>query len=295
MRKTLSLLLLLCFLYTNAHAQPSSSYDTQKKKSHVKERSIQQRQTIDFKENTSTRASSSRKSTSLVEVSLDSLIFAEIAKLETQKEPYQSCRLITNPPLPADFDLTAEVRPDVIDIYKSEYLTKAAQSNVNVADIADLEKLKQYTICIAQYAEVASKILQSVRSSYNSISDLQKHISLLVSQYSTQKSSVSSQIENINFKQCRFADSINRIQCKQLYIEIADRPKLLLNKQKIFADSIYMNISSKFNIEKSAASEFAKATEKASQTITESAMSQKESVERSKSSSATVKTPSLPQ
>ncbi|MDI1471551.1 hypothetical protein QI155_03305 [Thermodesulfovibrio sp. 1176] len=87
----------------------------------------------------------------------------------------------------------------------------------------------------------------------------------------------------------------NRIQCKQLYIEIADRPKLLLNKQKIFADSIYMNISSKFNIEKSAASEFAKATEKASQTITESAMSQKESVERSKSSSATVKTPSLPQ
>lgn len=295
MRKVFLLLLLFCFFYTNAHAQPSSSYDTQKKKSHVKERSIQQRQTIDFKENTSTRASSSRKSTSLVEVSLDSLIFAEIAKLETQKEPYQSCRLITNPPLPADFGLTAEVRPDVIDIYKSEYLTKAAQSNVNVADIADLEKLKQYTICIAQYAEVASKILQSVRSSYNSISDLQKHISLLVSQYSTQKSSVSSQIENINFKQCRFADSINRIQCKQLYIEIADRPKLLLNKQKIFADSIYMNISSKFNIEKSAASEFAKATEKASQTITESAMSQKESVERSKSSSATVKTPSLPQ
>lgn len=295
MRKVFFLLLLFCFFYTNAHAQPSSSYDTQKKKSHVKERSIQQRQTIDFKENTSTRASSSRKSTSLVEVSLDSLIFAEIAKLETQKEPYQSCRLITNPPLPADFDLTAEVRPDVIDIYKSEYLTKAAQSNVNVADIADLEKLKQYTICIAQYAEVASKILQSVRSSYNSISDLQKHISLLVSQYSTQKSSVSSQIENINFKQCRFAGSINHIQCKQLYIEIADRPKLLLNKQKIFADSIYMNISSKFNIEKSVASEFAKATEKASQTITESAMSQKESVERSKSSSATVKTPSLPQ
>lgn len=295
MRKTLSLLLLLCFLYTNAHAQPSSSYDTHKKKSSVKERSIQQKQTIDFKENISSRTSSSKKSTSLVEVSLDSFIFAEVAKLETQKEPYRSCKLVTNPPLPTDFDLTAEVRPDVIDLYKAEYLSKAAQSNVNVADIADTEKLKQYAICITQYAEVASKVLQNIKNSYASVADLQKHISTLVNQYSTQKNKMISQIENIDFKQCRFADATNRIQCKQLFIEIADMPKLLLNKQKIFADSTYMNISSKFNIEKSQASEFAKATEKASQTIAEIAMSQKESVEKSKSNQSTVRTPSLPQ
>lgn len=294
MKKLLLLLFLLCFS-TNLYAQTSTSYDTQKKKSHTKERSIQQKQVIDFKENTSTKASSTKKSTSLVEVSLDSLIFAEIAKLEKEKEPYQSCKLITNPPLPADFDLTAEIRPNVIDVYKAEYLAKAAQSNVNVADIVDTEKLKHYALCIVQYAEVISRVLQNIKNSYNSIADLQKHISQLVSQYANVQSSTLKQIQNINFNQCRFADATNRIQCSQLYIEIAEIPRLMFSKQKIFADSTYMNISSRFNIEKSATSEFAKATEKATQTITEIAMSQRETLEKSKSSSATVRTPSLPQ
>lgn len=294
MRKLLLLLFLLCFS-TNLYAQPSSSYDTQKKKSHIKERSIQQRQTIDFKENTSTKTSSSKKSTSLVEVSLDFFIFAEIAKLEREKEPYQSCKLITNPPLPSDFDLTAEVKPGVIDVYKAEYLAKAAQSNVNVADIVDTEKLKHYALCIVQYAEVILRVLQNIKNSYNSIADLQKHISQLVLQYANIQSSTLKQIQNINFNQCRFADATNRIQCQQLYIEIADMPRLFLSKQKIFADSTYMNISSRFNIEKSIASEFARATEKATQTITEIAMSQKESLEKSKTGSATARTPSLPQ
>lgn len=298
MKKILLFLLLpiLCFsLNNNSFAMSSTSYDTQKKKSHTKERSIQQRQVIDFKENTSTRSSSSKRSTSFVEVSLDSLIFAEIAKLELSREPYQSCRLITNPPLPADFGITAEAGSGIIDVYKAEYLAKAAQSNVNVSEIADTQKLKQYALCITQYAELVSKVLQNIQNSYNSITDLQKHISQLVSQYANVQSSILKQIQNINFNQCRFADANNRIQCSQLHIEIADMPKLMISKQKIFADSTYMNISSRFNIEKSVTSEFAKATEKATQTITEIAMSQKESVEKSKSSSATVRTPSLPQ
>lgn len=294
-KKLLSLLcsLLILSYSSTVTAISSTSYETQKKQSQTKERTIQQRKTIDFREYSSTRHSSTKKSTALVEVSLDSLIFAELAKLELMKEPYTSCSLITNPPLPADFGITAEAGSGIIDVYRAEFLGKAAQSSMNVSDIVDTGRLLQYSICVARYAEVVSKVLQNIKSSYSNIADLQQHIHTLVQRFKDTDSDMVKQIQYIDFSKCRFAGQPERIQCGQLYIEISTNPKLLFGKQKIYSDSVYMNVSSKFNIEKSIATEFARATEKATQTITEIATSQKESLE--KTGSATVKTPSLPQ
>lgn len=290
MRASSLVILALIFLFsTVSHAGLSSSYDLQRKKSLSKEQTQQERKSITLKNSTSQRDSSTKKSAASVEVSVDSLVFAEIAKLETQREPYRSCKLITNPPLPADFDITAEVRPDVIDLYKAEYLSKSAQSNINVSELADLSKLKYYVVCIAQYAEVISKVLQKIKSSYSSTEKLKEHISQLVQKHAYGKPQLADQIQTIDFNQCRFADSVNRIQCKQLYVEIANVPRLLFGKQKIFADSTYMNISAKFNVESSVASEFAKLVENANQTISEIASLQKEATESSRS--FTVSTP----
>lgn len=203
----------ILFTVHTAISETSTNYDTQKKESQVREKTVKKEKSISFKNITSTKSSTSRKVASTVEITLDSLIFAEIAKLEIQKEPFLSCKLISKPPLVADFGLTAEVDIGIIDIYKAEYLSKAAQSNISVAEITNPEMIKQYAICIAQYADVIAFVLKNINRTYNDITELQKHIETLVKN-ANNNSNLIEQIRKIDFsKACRFADEVNKIQC----------------------------------------------------------------------------------
>jgi hypothetical protein len=120
-------------------------------------------QGIDVKKSISIKSNKSKKISSYVDVDLAGLILAIITtRLENTQPPYDFCKLIQKPPLPADFGITAENQNGWIDKNKAEYLAKASKFNMSVKDFVDLDFLKEYVICIVTYAELVSRTLQTI-------------------------------------------------------------------------------------------------------------------------------------
>ncbi|MEM7828464.1 MAG: hypothetical protein QW561_03910 [Candidatus Aenigmatarchaeota archaeon] len=92
-----------------------------------------------------------------VTLSLEAVFLDRIALLEEDVEPFRTCKIITKPRLPRDFGLSAEVSRGVIDTIKAEYLSKAAQSNSYVRDVADERELIQYRNCLAAYGAIIAQ------------------------------------------------------------------------------------------------------------------------------------------
>ncbi|MEW6116377.1 MAG: hypothetical protein AB1553_05690 [Nitrospirota bacterium] len=92
-----------------------------------------------------------------VTLPLEAVFMSKIAELERNTEPFLSCRIATNPKLGRDFGLSAEIQPGVIEPYKADYLTKAAQSNNYIRDIADEQAIRAYRNCLASYGAVIAQ------------------------------------------------------------------------------------------------------------------------------------------
>ncbi|WP_306534055.1 hypothetical protein [Geobacter sp.] len=86
-----------------------------------------------------------------VQMSLEAVFLNKILELEETAESFKSCRVMSNPRLPASFGLSAELAPGAIDSIKSQYLQQLAASNGRVSDVADEQEILQYRDCLALY------------------------------------------------------------------------------------------------------------------------------------------------
>jgi hypothetical protein len=160
---------LLLFLSSFAYAAGEADVSTSKDKKHTKERSVQQKSSIDKKDSKGTKKAASRTSgrDSSTQVSsrtgsqeesrrgadvtlpLEAVFLDIIGELEADTEPFRSCRVVTDPRLGKDFGLTAEIHPGVINNTAADFLSKAAQSNSYIQGIADEAAIKAYRDCLA--------------------------------------------------------------------------------------------------------------------------------------------------
>lgn len=86
-----------------------------------------------------------------VQMSLEAVFLNKILELEETTEPFKSCRVMSNPRLPASFGLSAEIAPGAFDSIKSQYLQQLAASNGRVSDVADENGILAYRDCLALY------------------------------------------------------------------------------------------------------------------------------------------------
>lgn len=105
---------------------------------------------------------------------LDVIFRDIIAAIEKDIPPFKECRVISNPLLPKDFGITSEIKANVIDNIKADYITKAAQSNSFIKAIADEQALIVYRSCLAYYGSV---IAQSYLNLNNSITEVKGMVS----------------------------------------------------------------------------------------------------------------------
>ncbi len=93
-----------------------------------------------------------------VTLPLEAVFLDLIAQMEINNiKPFGVCRIATEPQLPRDFGLSAEIRPGIIDTIKADYLSKAAQSNSFIRGIADEQAIRQYRNCLVQYGAIIAQ------------------------------------------------------------------------------------------------------------------------------------------
>lgn len=92
-----------------------------------------------------------------ITVNLETLFLDRIAELEEQGvEPFCHCRIVTAPKLPRDFGLSSEISPGIIDSIKADWLSKAAQSNIDMTEMGQ-ERVKavgEYMACLVMYGGI---------------------------------------------------------------------------------------------------------------------------------------------
>ncbi|OPY67099.1 MAG: hypothetical protein A4E57_02469 [Syntrophorhabdaceae bacterium PtaU1.Bin034] len=182
MRTILYVLAVLIILQGFVYAVGEADIDTSQSKKHTKEQSIQQKSSTDSKQSqgkkrgtTKTKgrdstAQESSKSTGQAEsrqgadvvLPLEAVFLDMIGELEADTEPFRSCRVATNPKLGRDFGLSAEVYPGVINNTAADYLSKAAQSNSYIKNIADEAAIRAYRDCLAYYGAVIGQAYLNV-------------------------------------------------------------------------------------------------------------------------------------
>ena len=187
-----------------------------------------------------------------VTLPLEAVFLDRIAELENSTEPFRSCRITTNPKLSRDFGLSAEIRPGVIDTIKADYLSKAAQSNSYIRDIADEPSLRQYRNCLAIYGATIAQVYLNLTADLN---DLKASVSkdengnitvrgmgyddfIILADAALQKAL--KDITNSTIKRtyeratqdnspCQFDRSIENIKCGSSLIILGTKPQLFIS------------------------------------------------------------------
>lgn len=105
-----------------------------------------------------------------VTLPLEAVFLDLIAQMEINNvEPFRACRIATEPQLPRDFGLSAEIRPGIIDTIKADYLSKAAQSNSFIRGITDEQAIRQYRNCLVQYGAIIAQAYLNLSADINNL------------------------------------------------------------------------------------------------------------------------------
>lgn len=185
-----------------------------------------------------------------VSLSLEVVFADKLAELEKTAEPFASCQLITNPKLPQNFGITAEIRPGVIDTIRAGYFSNAAQSNSLIKNLADENAIVRYRNCLVFYGALIGQAYLNLNSD---IADLKADVSkdkegnIIIKGLgyddfvSLADESLRKAIDNLNNKTiirlyekitnndtpCRFEKSIEIIQCGNSQITLSAKPQLV--------------------------------------------------------------------
>ncbi|MDA8338366.1 MAG: hypothetical protein M0Z70_03575 [Nitrospiraceae bacterium] len=167
----------------------------------------------------------------------------------------QECKIASNPKLPRDFGLSAELRPGVIDTIKADYLSKAAQSNSYIKDNVGLMgeiAVQAYRNCLAAYGATIAQAYLNLTADLN---DLKASVSkdengnitvrgmgyddfIILADAALQKAL--KDITNSTIKRtyeratqdnspCQFDRSIENIKCGSSLIILGTKPQLFIS------------------------------------------------------------------
>ncbi len=195
-----------------------------------------------------------------ITLSLETLFLNSLIKYEKDTEPFLTCKVISKPKLPADFELTAEIRPGVIDTIKASYISNAVQSRAYIANIADEDSIREYRNCLSLYGSIIGQAYLYLTSD---ITEVEAEVSkddrgdIIVSglNYSdfillanTSISRAITSVEDPLIKEmyqnairdtspCQFDISIENIKCGNTLVTLSTKPALMVAGIKVFGDS----------------------------------------------------------
>lgn len=102
-----------------------------------------------------------------VSQSLEVIFIPLIADYEqTGIEPFASCKIAMRPKLPADFGLTAQISPNMVDSIKADWLSKAAASNSRLESGTE-KGINEYKNCLAYYGLVVAQAYLNLADNLN--------------------------------------------------------------------------------------------------------------------------------
>jgi len=277
--KTL-LFIILILLFTSPVYALDTSVDTSKQKKIDKEKTLQEKKSKEKKESEGEKTSKTigkglDKQTQEaikqigqamhsrgvdVVLPLEILFLNRLSKYENDTEPFTTCKIITHPKLPADFELTAEIRPGIIDTIKASYISNAVQSRAYISNIADEDSIRDYRNCLAVYGAIIGQAYLYLTSD---ITELEAEVSkddrgnIIVSGLNyadftllanTALSRAISTIEDPLVKDmyqsaisdsspCQFDTSVENIKCGNTLITLTTKPGLMVAGIKIYGDS----------------------------------------------------------
>lgn len=201
---------------------------------------------------------------------LETLFLNRLVKYEKDTEPFLSCKIISQPKLPVDFELTAEIRPGVIDTIKASYISNAVQSRSYISNIANEDAIRDYRNCLSFYGAVIGQAYLYLTSD---ITELEAEVSkddkdniivsglnysdfTLLANASLSRAIIS--IEDTLIKDmyqsaindnspCQFDTSVEAIKCGNTLTTLTTKPSLIAAGIKIYGDS-FMGFTGTFKV-----------------------------------------------
>ena len=201
-----------------------------------------------------------------------------LAQMRGQKSGariFQDCQLITSPKLGRDFGLSAEIRPGVIDTIKADYLSKAAQSNAYIRDLADELQIRHYRNCMADYGAIIGSAYLVLTQDLNdlkisvkkaedntiTVSGLGYEDVLTLAKSALDRAiaggagapSIARIRDRVTSEQspCRFDRSLENIQCGSTLIILGTKPQLVASGIKWYGDGSYAGYAGTYKLSRS--------------------------------------------
>jgi hypothetical protein len=217
-----------------------------------------------------------RQKSSVLDITLPlgNIFLPSLAMLETSK-PKLKYHLLSNPRQAADFGLSAEIQPGVVDSIKADLLSKGATSNSSVTSIGGNNiQLQTYRDNLALYGVVIGQAylnLSSDLAALNAKVTKDKDGNIVVHDLgyndllTLADGALLRAINKIHDRRlqkiyqstvtdktfCRFAGSITEIQCGSSMITISGKPTLVALGETIFSSNSFAGFTGNYKISSS--------------------------------------------
>jgi len=209
----------------------------------------------------------SLKSTGVeITLNLENLFFPLIAEVEGGQEinRFTACKVITDPKLPRDFGISAEISPGVIDTIKSQWIANMAQANADLKDVSPekVTELKHYSECLNFYGALIGQAYLNLEADLKSLGSVSKNgkgemlvtglkyddLLLLASgalaranKEGFKNQTINSLFENVqrdlNSNSFRFDRSLENLKCGGVLITLGTIPQMNYSHVKVFGGS----------------------------------------------------------
>ena len=206
-----------------------------------------------------------------ISIPLGNIFLPGLAMLE-QSSPILKAKILSNPRQPADFGLSAEIQPGVIDSIKADLLSKAAASNGTVTSVGgDNARLRAYRDSLALYGVIVAQAYLNLSSDLAALNagvtrDKDGNIQIHNLGYSDlltlADGALLRAVDKISDKRlcrlyqtvendktpCRFAGSTTEIQCGSATITVSGKPTLTALGETIFSSTNFAGFSGNYKI-----------------------------------------------
>ena len=210
---------------------------------------------VDVRAQESVKMASQAQKGNSMDISLDlQAVFLEgLYRMEQTDPVLSSKKLLTNPRLPADFGMTAVIRPGWIDAIRAKGMREMAVSNAPVSSLGDEEAVQQYKNDLAYYGAVIGQaylyLSQDLAALDAGARKKDKIGAVAVNKLGyldfqtladAALAKANAGISDLRIKRlydsivadkapCRFADSSSKIQCGGAMITVGTQPELYAN------------------------------------------------------------------
>ena len=205
-----------------------------------------------------------------VTLSLGKVFLESLAMLEPS-EPILKARLLTKPRQPADFGISAEIQPGVINTIKADLLNKAASSNSPVSSVGSNGRLRLFRDSLALYGIIVAQAYLNLSSDLaildaGATRDKKGNIAVKNLGYDDffilVDAALLKAVKNVKNKRlqrlykavitdktpCRFAGSVTEIQCGSSTMTISSKPSLTALGMTIFSQDGFAGFTGNFKI-----------------------------------------------